>query len=103
MAQRSCRAGERRHEAIELEQALVLAQTVGVVSDLPALFEVASLRIDGGDEALDDGQCCGGGWRSRAAHRLAHVCLRPANRTAPFSGSAAAGADRMLALISAAG
>ena len=62
IAQRPCRrcAGERRNEATELEQALVLAQTVGLVFDPPALFEVAILRVDGRDEALDDRQCRGG-------------------------------------------
>src|SRR5277367_1655991 len=105
IAQRSsrCCAGKRRKEATELEQALVLVQTVDLVFDPPALFEVAILRLDGRDEALDDRQCGGGSWRLRSARRLVHVCLRPANRTAPFSGSAAAGADRMLALIWAAG
>src|SRR5277367_4579388 len=105
IAHRSCRCcdGEPRKEAIELEQALVLVQTVDLVFDPPALFEVAILRVDGRDETLDDRQCGGGSWRLRSAQRLAHLCLRPANRTAPFSGSAAAGADRMLALIWAAG
>src|ERR1700729_784518 len=103
IAQRSSRrcAGERRKEAIELEQALVLVETVGLVFDPPALLEVAILRVDRRDQALDDRQCGGGSWRLRSARRLAHVGLRPPNRTAPFSGSA--GAERMLALIWAAG
>src|ERR1700761_7111167 len=82
-------AGERRGEAVELQQALVLAQTVGLVFDPPALLEVTILRLKGRDEARDDRQGCGSGWSLRSARRRAHARLRSANRTAPFSGSAA--------------
>ena len=77
VAQRAgrCCAGERRNEAIELEQALVLAQAVGLVFDPPPCSRsqfsasmVATRRSTTGSAAAAAGD-------SASARRLAHVAF----------------------------
>ena len=79
IAQRAGRrcATERRSKAIELEQALVLAQTVGLVFDPAASLEVAIFRVDGCNESLDDrSAAAAAGDCGRRSGWLMPVCAR---------------------------